>query len=85
MKTIIICHGPNPQPFKAYIIGAAVPDRFVVHQGLVIPLPLYQVYDWLINKLLPSPIANFKLIAIINLPSSREEKTTISRCGLKRL
>ena len=34
--------GPPP-PFEEYILGAAVPAGFVVHQGLVIPLPIYQV------------------------------------------
>ena len=31
-------HNP-PQPFAAYIPGEAVLAGFVVHQGLVIPLP----------------------------------------------
>ena len=30
-------------PFEEYVLGAAVPAGFVVHQGLVIPLPIYQV------------------------------------------
>ena len=27
-------------PFEAYVLGVAVPARFVVHLGLVIPLPV---------------------------------------------
>ena len=34
--------GPPP-PFEEYVLGAAVPAGFFVHQGLVIPLPIYQV------------------------------------------
>ena len=30
-------------PFEEYVLGAAVPADIVVHQGLVIPLPIYQV------------------------------------------
>ena len=34
--------GPPP-PFEKCVLGAAVPVGFVVHQGLVILLPIYQV------------------------------------------
>ena len=34
--------GPPP-PFEEYVLGAALPTGFAVHQGLVIPLPIYQV------------------------------------------
>ena len=34
--------GP-PQPFAAYVPGKVVPDKYVVHQGLVIPLPAFQI------------------------------------------
>ena len=41
------------QPLVAYILGEAVPSGFVVHQGNVIPLRIFQFFDWLNSKLLP--------------------------------
>ena len=49
----------NSQPFKAYIQGAAIPPGFVVHQGLVIPLPVYQVLRSANIKAPPKPNRQF--------------------------
>ena len=34
--------GPPP-PFEEYVLSAAVTAGFVVHQGLIVPLPFNQV------------------------------------------
>lgn len=75
----------NPQPFKAYILGAAVLAAFVVHQGLVNLLPVYQVLR-LANIQAPlEPDCLFQTYCNFELPILRKEKTTIFRCGLKQL
>ena len=50
----------NPQSLKAYVLGAAVPDGFVVHQRLVIPLPVYQVLRLADIKAPPKPNCKFQ-------------------------
>ena len=74
----------NHQLFEAYVLGSAAPAGFVVYQGFVIPLPVYQVLRLANIQAPPSPIT-FKLIAILNCASFWEEMATISRCGLKKL
>ena len=54
----------NPQPFEAYILRAAILAGFVVHIGLVIPLPVYQVLRLADIQAPPKPNCQFKLTAI---------------------
>ena len=74
--------GPPP-PFMEYVLGAAVPMGFVVHQGLVIPLPIYQVLR--LAKVQAPPEANHMYQTYFNFKFRflQERKTTIFKCGLK--
>ena len=74
--------GPPP-PYEEYVLGEAVPAGFVVHQGLVIPLPIYQVFR------LAEVQAPLKLITcirhIVNLSYQflQEGRQQLIKCGLK--
>ena len=57
----------NPQPFKAYIFDTAVLTEFVVHQGLVVPLPVYQVLK-LANIQASEPNCQFQTFCNSKLP-----------------
>ena len=45
-----------PQPFVAYVPGEAVSAGFIVHQGLVIPLTIFQVLR--LAKIQAPPVVN---------------------------
>lgn len=55
----------SPQPFAGYIPGEAVLARFVVHQGLVIPLPIFKVLR--LAELKAPPVVNPQLQTYVTL------------------
>ena len=74
--------GPPP-PFEEYILGAAVPAGFVVHQGLIIPLPIYQVLRLAKVQAPLKLITCIRHIVTYSYRFLQERKTTIFKCGLK--
>ena len=65
--------GPTP-PIEAYVLGAAVHARFVIHQGLFISLPVYQVLRP--AELQTPPEFDWHYLSL------QERKMSTSICGL---
>ena len=59
--------GPPP-PFEEYVLGVAAPSGFVVHQGLVVPLPVYQVFRVTKLQALPEAIQMYQTYCNSKLP-----------------
>ena len=64
----------NTQPFEAYVLGTAVLAGFVVHQGLVIPLPVYQVLGLADIQAPPKLNCQFQTYCNFKLPIFAEKE-----------
>ena len=72
-----------PPSFQEYVLGAAVPAGFVVHQGLVITLPIYQVLRLAKVQAPLKLITCIRHILTLSYRFLQEKKMTIFKCGSK--